>query len=118
VYKDAFQLQQDIFDLSKAFPLEERYSLTDQMRRASRSVGANISEAWQRRRYRGHFVSTLTDSDAELAETEHWLKTAHACSYMSTNECSDLMGRARQIGRQLGSMMSAPEKWCGNSRTS
>jgi four helix bundle protein len=71
VYKKAFALQQDIFELTKSFPKEELYSLTDQMRRASRSVGSNIAEAWQKRRYIQHFVSKLSDSDGEQAETQH-----------------------------------------------
>jgi len=79
VYKKAFALQQDIFELTKSFPKEELYSLTDQIRRSSRSVGSNIAEAWQKRRYIQHFVSKLSDSDGEQAETQHWLDTAFAC---------------------------------------
>jgi four helix bundle protein len=79
VYCCAFEFQQEIFCLSKKFPAEEKYSLTDQIRRSSRSIGANVAEAWQKRRYVAHFVSKLTDSDAENAETQHWLLTAMKC---------------------------------------
>ena len=79
MYKAAFKIQQQIFDLTKAFPREEMYSLTDQIRRASRSVGANISESWAKRRYPAHFVSKLSDADGEIEETVHWIETAFAC---------------------------------------
>ena len=82
VYKLAFDIQQGIFNISKRFPAEERYALTDQIRRASRSIGANISEAWQKRRYVAHFVSKLTDADGEQAESQHWLDRAAACDYI------------------------------------
>ena len=71
VYQLAMELQQQIFELTRAFPKEETYSLTDQIRRSSRSVGANLAEAWHKRRYPAHFVSKLTDADAEQAETQH-----------------------------------------------
>ena len=78
VYELAFELQQEVFETSKQFPAEERYALTDQVRRSSRSIGANLPEAWQKRRYLAHFVSKLTDADGEQAETQHWLDTALA----------------------------------------
>ena len=84
VYKTAFTLQQEIFEISKGFPKEELYSLTDQIRRSSRSIGANVAEAWHKRRYKAHFVSKLSDSDGEQAETQHWLDTALACKYISS----------------------------------
>ena len=74
VYQISFSLQQEIFEKSKDFPKEELYSLTDQIRRSSRSIGANLAEAWQKRRYVAHFVSKLSDSDGEQAETQHWLE--------------------------------------------
>ena len=77
-YQKAFALQQAVFETSKVFPKAEMYSLTDQGRRSSRSVGANIAEAWRKRRYQAHFVSKLTDADGENAETQHWLDTALA----------------------------------------
>ena len=112
VYKLAFELQQEIFQISKAFSAEERYALTDQIRRASRSVGANISEAWQKRRYVAHFISKLTDADGEQAETQHWLNTSAACEYISKQAHQSMLKKCSRIGQMLGTMMSAPEKWC------
>jgi len=112
VYQAAFELQQEIFKLSKSFPKEELYSLTDQIRRSSRSIGANIAEAWHKRRYQAHFVSKLTDSDAELAETQHWLDTAIACKYISPEKHHTLLEKCTKIGRMLGSMINKPESFC------
>jgi four helix bundle protein len=112
VYKLAFELQQEIFELTKKFPKEERYSLTDQIRRASRSVGANIAESWQKRRYSAHFVSKLSDADGEQAESRHWLDTSLSCGYISTEEHEHLVQRYKEVGKMLGKMMQEPEKWC------
>lgn len=112
VYQAAFALQQRIFETTKRFPKEEKYSLTDQFRRASRSIGANIAEAWQKRRYPANFISKLTDSDGEQAETQHWIGTSLACEYISRAEHDGLLDKCFEIGRQLGTMMAAPEKWC------
>jgi four helix bundle protein len=112
VYKLVFGLQQEIFEMTKGFPREELYSLTDQIRRSSRSIGSNIAEAWQKRRYEGHFVSKLSDSDGEQAETQHWLDTSHACAYVSKDDHQRLLERCKEIGRMLGSMMSNPEPFC------
>jgi four helix bundle protein len=112
VYKLAFEVQQEIFQTSKRFPAEERYALTDQVRRASRSVGANLAEAWQKRRYVAHFVSKLTDADGEQAETQHWLDTATACGYVSEKEQEVLLRKCSRIGQMLGTMMAKPEKFC------
>jgi four helix bundle protein len=112
VYKLAFELQQEIFELTKTFPKEETYSLTNQIRKSSRSIGANISESWQKRRYVAHFVSKLTDADGEQAETQHWLDTSLACEYISRQEHERLFQKCKQIGRMLGKMMNEPEKWC------
>ena len=112
VYQSAFLLQQEIFAVSKSFPREETYSLTDQLRRSSRSVGANLSEAWAKRRYPAHFLSKLTDADAELQETSHWLSSAEACDYLSVKQSEDLQNRAAFVGRQLGSMINRHESFC------
>lgn len=112
VYKKAFDLQQEIFEKTKGFPKEEQYSLTDQVRRASRSVGANVCEAWQKRRYKAHFLSKLSDADGEQAETQHWLQTALSCGYVSEKEYEDLTQRYKMIGGMLGKMMNDPDKWC------
>ena len=112
VYMLAFELQQEVFELTKSFPKEERYALTDQIRRASRSIGANLSEAWQKRRYVAHFVSKLTDADGEQAETQHWINSALACGYITEEQQNDLMEKCLRIGQMLGTMMSDPGKWC------
>ena len=116
VYQSAFELQQAVFDLSKSFPGEEKYSLTDQIRKASRSIGANIAEAWQKRRYEAHFVSKLSDADGEQAETQHWLDTALACAYITDASHSQLLCKAKEIGRMLGTMMASPGKFCSAFR--
>lgn len=112
IYKKAFELQKEIFALTKKFPKEELYSLTDQIRRSSRSIGANIAEAWQKRRYIAHFVSKLTDVDGELAETQHWLDTSLACDYISTEDHKILLEKYKEVGKMLGKMLHEPEKWC------
>jgi four helix bundle protein len=115
VYKNAFELQQEIFIITKQFPAEEKYSLTDQIRRSSRSTGSNIAEAWQKRKYMAHFQSKLTDSDGENAETEHWIETAFACKYISEEQKNRLLEKCVLIGKMLGSMMFCPEKFCKES---
>ena len=112
VYQLSFELQQKIFQASKAFPVEERFSLTDQVRRSSRAIGANISEAWQKRRYVAHFISKLTDADGEQAETQHWIGTAKACEYISQETQTAMLETCSRIGEMLGSMMAKPEKFC------
>jgi four helix bundle protein len=112
VYKDAFRLQQHIFQISKGWPAEERYALTDQVRRSSRSIGANIAEAWAKRRYPAHFLSKLTDSDGELQETLHWLDSAVACGYVADTEHKALACMAETVGKQLGSMINRHESFC------
>jgi four helix bundle protein len=112
VYKAAFSLQQEIFQISKTFPKEETYSLTDQIRRSSRSIGANLSEAWAKRSYPAHFRSKLTDADGELQETIHWLASAEACEYIDAEQASALQAHAGVIGMQLGSMINRHESFC------
>jgi four helix bundle protein len=112
IYRMTFELQQEIFILSKTFPKEEQYSLTDQIRRSSRSIGANIAESWQKRRYPAHFVSKLSDADAEQAETQHWLDTAFKCKYISDKNYRPLLEKCKSIGKMLGKMMLRPECLC------
>ena len=112
VYQDAFALQQEIFRVSKSWPREERYALMDQIRRSSRSVGASIAEAWAKRRYEAHFVSKLTDTDAELQETLHWLDTARACGYVDEVVVHDLAQSAESIGRQIGAIIRNAPSFC------
>ena len=112
VYLLAMELQQEIYELSKRFPNEERYSLIDQIRRCSRSIGANIAEAWAKRRYKAHFISKLSDSDGEQLETRHWLKTAFECGYIVKEEYQKLVSKCHEIGHKLGRMMKDADKWC------
>lgn len=108
VYRDAFRLGLHVFELSRSFPVEERYALTDQLRRSSRSVGANIAEAWGKRRYEAHFVSKLSDADTELHETEHWLAFAVKHGYIGQEAFDKTRDEISSLGRRLGSMMSNP----------
>ena len=111
-YKLAFELQQRIFEISKSFPSDEKYSLTDQIRRSSRSAGANIAEAWAKRRYIAHFVSKLTDSDGEQQETRHWLRTAYKCEYINQSTYKELSDQYSKLGAKLGKLMANADKWC------
>ena len=111
VYKLAFDAAMRIFELTKTFPGEEKYSLTDQMRRASRSVCANIAEAWRKRRYEAAFVSKLTDSEAETAETQVWLAFSVKCGYLSRKAGSELHTAYDDIIGKLVNMIRHPEDW-------
>jgi len=111
VYKKAYALAMDIFNISKSFPKEETYSLTDQIRRSSRSVCANIAKAYRKRRYPAHFVSKSSDSDMENSETSVWLDFSFDCKYISQSELNDLTERNKEIGRLLGHMIENPEKY-------
>jgi four helix bundle protein len=112
VYQSARAAANQIFKVSKRFPSDERYSLTSQVRRASRSVGANIAEAWRKRLYAASFVSKLSDSDAEAAEVQSWLDSALDCQYINQAEFQSLDEEYDHIGAQLRLMMDQPEKWC------
>ena len=113
VYQKAREVSRAVFKLSKGFPKEEMYSLTDQMRRAVRSVGAQIAEAWGKRRYEKHFVSKLTDADAEQMETQHWVGEALGCGYISNADATRLNSGLEEIGRMLNSMMAKADLFCG-----
>jgi four helix bundle protein len=108
VYRKAHELAMLIFAASKRFPAEERYALTGQIRRSSRSVCMNLREAWAKRRYVAHFISKLTDCDGEIGETDTSLDFARDCNYLSEDEHKDLTGRCAEIGRMLGSMLKNP----------
>jgi len=111
VYQLAYKLAMKIFNESKAFPKEERYSLTDQIRRSSRSVATNIAEAFRKRQYPNMFISKLADSDTEAAETQVWLDFVCDCGYLSQKRHEELVSGYEEVGRMLGSMMAAPEKF-------
>ena len=111
VYQLAYKLAMEIFNESKRFPIEERYSLTDQIRRSSRSVATNIAEAFRKRRYRNMFVNKLSDSDGEATETQVWLDFSLDCGYLSRESYEKLLKGYEEIGKMLGSMISTPEKF-------
>ena len=111
-YKLAYEQAMDIFFMSKSFPKEETYSLTDQIRRASRSVCANLKEAWAKRRYVAHFTSKVTDSDGENSETETWINFAKGCEYIALNEYNRLIKRNERIGQMLGNIISKADTFC------
>src|SRR5882762_9743315 len=108
VYKKAYRLAMDIFELSKRFPAEERFALTGQIRRSSRSTSLNLREAWAKRKYEAHFVSKLTDCDGENAETDSSVDFAKDCGYVTDQQHAELTSLCREIGRMLGKMMSKP----------
>jgi four helix bundle protein len=108
VYQTAYQLAMRIYHVSKQFPPEERYALTGQMRRSSRSVCTNLREAWAKRRYENHFISKLTDCDGENSETDTSLDFANDCGYISAEDYKELKNRCASIGRMLGSMIQNP----------
>ena len=115
VYRTAFIHSMKIFDLSGEWPEEERYALTDQIRRSSRSVCSNIAEAWSKRRYTAHFVSKLSDAEGEAAETITWLDFASACDYLSGERHEELREQYKTIRGGLIKMMKNPDPWCGPS---
>ena len=115
VYKLGFELAMEIFFISKKFPEEEKYSLTDQIRRSSRSVCANLREAWAKRRYIAHFISKLTDCDGENSEVETWLDFAKYCQYITSSEFEELIEKNIRVGQMLGNMMTKAESFCKNN---
>ena len=110
--KAAYKLAMEIFRASKFWPAEERYSLTDQIRRSSRSVCANLAEAWGKRRYVAHFTSKLTDADGENLETQTWLNFAFDCGYLDKADFTRFIESSEEVGRLLGGMLAKPESFC------
>lgn len=110
-FKKSFALAMAIFEVSKSFPKEEKYSLTDQIRRSSRSVAANISEAYRKRQYPKHFVSKLSDSDAENSETYTWLLFALKCEYIDKNTFENLSVKNDEVGKLINYMIHNPGKF-------
>lgn len=110
-YTRAYKLAMEIFHLSKSFPKEETYSLTDQIRRSSRSVCANIAEGYRKRKYPKHFSSKMTDADGECSETMVWLTFAKDCGYMNEKTCIQLFIQYEEVGKMLGGMADSPEKF-------
>ena len=112
VYKLSRHLSKGIFEISKKFPKEEMFSLTDQIRRSSRSVGAQTAEAWAKRKYEKHFVSKLTDADGEQLETQHWIEVASDCCYISEEAADNVLQNCASIGRMLNSMIAKAPTFC------
>ncbi|NER20079.1 MAG: four helix bundle protein [Symploca sp. SIO1B1] len=111
IFQLAFDTAMKIFELSKKFPVEERYSLTDQIRRSSRSVCANLAEAWRKRRYKAAFIAKLNECESEAAETQVWLKFAVKCSYLDINKGRELYGIYNQVLSGLVNMRNNSDKW-------
>jgi four helix bundle protein len=112
VYQKAFTLSEMIFETTKKFPREETFSLTDQLRRSSRSIGAQIAEAWAKRRYEKHFVSKLTDADAEQMESQHWMQVAFSCGYIDEKTLEKTLNELKSIGRMLHTIMKKSNSFC------
>jgi len=112
VYKLARQLSKKIFVLTKVFPKEEMYSLTDQIRRSSRSIGGQIAEGWGKRRYINHFISKMTDADGEQLETQHWIEVSFDCEYINVEKHNELNNDCKAIGKMLNSMMNKAGDFC------
>jgi four helix bundle protein len=112
-YKKARQLSLEIFQLTKTFSKEEMFSLTDQIRRSSQAIGAQIAEAWAKRRYEKHFISKLTVDDAEQQETQHWLETAADGGYLTQNQIVGLSEKCAEVGRLLNGMIAKADLFCG-----
>ena len=111
VYKKAFDLAMDIFNVSKSYPKEEIYALTSQIRRSSRSVCSNIGEGYRKRQYEAHFVSKISDSDMENTETQVWLDFSLSCNYISKEVFDDFNNSSEEIGRLLNHMVQNPTKY-------
>lgn len=112
VYQKAYKLAMEIFEISKCFPKEEKYSLTDQMRRSSRSVTSCIAESWAKRRYEKSFVNKLTDSLGEENETEVWLDYSKDCNYIQKDIYGTLLSEYDEVRKMLISMINNADKWC------
>jgi four helix bundle protein len=112
VYRKAIGLTNELYQISKTFPKDELYSLTSQIRRSSRSIGAQIAEAWAKRLYTRHFISKLSDADAENNETEHWISISYSCGYISKQQEYQLRNTCKEIGKMLGSMILKASAFC------
>ena len=113
VYKRAFSLAMEIFEISKKFPTVEKYELTSQIRKSSRSVCACIGEAYRKRKYENYFVSKSTDSDMENTEVQVWLDFALACNYITAKKYNELTTKSEEVGRLLNHMIENPKKYIG-----
>ena len=110
-YQKAFELSMEVFELSKSFPKEETYSLTDQIRRSSRSICTNIAEAYRKREYQKHFISKLTDADSENSETQVWIYFSNSCNYIDLELQQNLTNKSIEVRRLINFMIANPEKF-------
>ena len=111
-YKLAREISSEVFLISQSFPREEKYALTDQIRRSSRSVGTQIAESWEKRKYIRHFVSKLTDSDSEQFETQHWLEIALECQYIPKEQFDELTQKCELLGKMINHMIQKANEFC------
>ena len=114
-YQEAVRLQEMVFEESKLWPKEELYALTSQIRRSSRAIGAAMAEAWAKRRYPAHFLSKMTDADAELQESQHWIDTAYDSGYLSVESKESFILLSKEIGKLIGGMMAKHKSFCRSS---
>ncbi len=114
-YQEAVRLQEMVFEESKLWPKEELYALTSQIRRSSRAIGAAMAEAWAKRRYPAHFLSKMTDADAELQESQHWIDTAYASGSLSGESKESFILLSQEVGTLIGGMMAKHESFCRSS---
>ncbi len=112
VYQLALSLATDLFERTRSWPREERYALTSQLRRASRSIGASIAEAWGKRNYPRYFMSKLTEADSEQLETRHWIAVAANCGYLSRADAEEFLDRLSVIGKMLNRMLEKADQFC------
>ena len=117
VYKKSFWLAMNIYEISKGFPKEEKYSLTDQIRRSSRAVNANLAEAYSKRKYEAHFISKLTDADMENNETQVWLRFSLECKYITYEVYNEFSEISKEVGNLLNYMIQNPQKFSIRSKT-
>ena len=110
-YQKAFELSMEVFELSKSFPKEETYSLTDQIRRSSRSICTNIAEAYRKREYKKHFISKLTDADSENSETQVWIDFSNSCEYINLEQQQNLTTKSIEVGKLINFMIANPDKF-------
>jgi four helix bundle protein len=111
VYQNAFKLAMDIFEMTKSFPDEEKFGLTIQIRKSSRSVCSSIGEGYRKRKYPAHFVSKMTDADMENSETQVWLDFSYECGYINRGDYSKLKKKSEEVGKLLNHMIEFPEKY-------
>jgi four helix bundle protein len=114
-YQKGFSLAMEIFEISKSFPKEEKYAITDQIRRSSRSVCANLAEAYRKRQYEAYFISKVSDADMENTETQVWLEFAYSCQYLSLESYNSLTRQSQEIGKLLDYYIRNPSRFRRNS---